>query len=99
MSNKSYKLNTTVIPNNDKKEDHNTGVSFGIKKFVMKNLIQNLKNGALSGNLIKSIKKYFIKNLIKILKNGALSKNLIKSIKKFFIKNLIKNLKKAPYHV
>ena len=87
------------MPNNDKKVDHNTSVGDGIKKFFMKNLIKNLKNGALSRNLIKSIKKYFIKNLIKILKNGALSKNLIKSIKKYFIKTLIKNLKKAPYHV
>ena len=46
-----------------KKEDHNTGVSDGIKKFLMGNLIKNLKNGALLRNLIKSIKKYFIKSL------------------------------------
>ena len=39
-----------------------------LKYFLMKNLIKNLKNGALSRNLIKSIKKYFIKNLIKNLK-------------------------------
>ena len=45
-----------------KKEDHNTGVSDGIKKFLMDNLIKNVKNGALSRNLIKSIKKHFIKN-------------------------------------
>ena len=38
------------------------------KSFLMENLIKNLKNSALSRNLIKSIKKYFIKNLIKILK-------------------------------
>ena len=56
------------MPNNDKKEDHNTGVSNGIKKFLMENLIKNPKNSALSKNLIKSIKKYFIKNLIKNLK-------------------------------
>ena len=29
-----------------KKEDHNTGVSDGIKKFLMDNLIKNLKIGA-----------------------------------------------------
>ena len=56
------------MPNNDKKEDHNTGVSNGIKKFLMEKLIKNPKNSALSKNLIKSIKKYFIKNLIKNLK-------------------------------
>ena len=50
------------------KKDHNTGVSNGIKKFLIEILIKNLKNGALSRNLIKSIKKYFIKNLIKNLK-------------------------------
>ena len=71
-----------------KKEDHSTGVSDGIKKFLMKNLIKSLKNSALSKNLIiKSIKKYFIKNHIKNPKNGGLSRNLIKSIKKYFIKN------------
>ena len=55
-------------------DDHNTGASDGIKKFLMgnfiknlKNLIKNLKNSALSTNLINSIKKYFIKNLITIL--------------------------------
>ena len=55
-----------------KKEDHNTGVSDGIKKFLMDNLIKNVKNGALSRNLIKSIKKHFIKNkyFIKKLKNA-----------------------------
>ena len=45
------------MPNDDKKEDHNTGASDGIKKFLMKNLIKNYKNGALSRNLIKSHKK------------------------------------------
>ena len=45
------------MPNNDKKVDHNTSVGDGIKKFFMKNLIKNLKNGALSRNLIKSHKK------------------------------------------
>ena len=57
------------MPNDDKKGAHSAGVSDGIKKFLMKNLIKNLKNSALSKNLIiKSIKKYFIKNLIKNLK-------------------------------
>ena len=46
-----------------RKEDHNTSVSNGINKFLMKNLIKNLKNDALSRHLIKSIKKCFIKNL------------------------------------
>ena len=32
--------------NDNKKEDHNTGVSDGIKKFLMDNLIKNLKIGA-----------------------------------------------------
>ena len=82
-----------------KKEDHNAGVSDGIKTFLLKNLIKNPKNGVLSRNLNKSHKKYFIKNLIKTLKNGALSRNITKSIKKYFIKNLIKNLEKVPYHV
>ena len=49
--------NTTIMPNDDKKEDHNTGASDGIKKFLMKNLTKNYKNGALSRNLIKSHKK------------------------------------------
>ena len=31
-----------------KKGDHSAGVSDGIKKFLMKNLIKNLKNSALS---------------------------------------------------
>ena len=31
------------MPNNDKKEDHNTDVSDGIKKFSMENLIKNFK--------------------------------------------------------
>ena len=48
-----------------KKEDHNTGVSDGIKNILMKKLIKNLKSGALSRYLINSIQKYFIKNLIK----------------------------------
>ena len=54
-----------------KREDHNTDVSNGVEKFLIKNLIKNFKNGGLSRYLIKSIKKYFIKNLIKNLKNGA----------------------------
>ena len=29
------------MPDDDKKEDHNTGVSYGIKKFWMKNLMKN----------------------------------------------------------
>ena len=60
-----------------KKEDHNTGVRDCSKKFLMDNLIKNLKNGALSRNLIKSIKKYFIKNL-KIDALSRLKKHLIK---------------------
>ena len=82
-----------------KKEDHNIGVSDDIKRFLMENLIKNLKNSVLSKNLIKSVKKYPIKSLIKNSKNGALSRNLIKSMKMYFIKNLIKNLKKVPDHV
>ena len=78
-----------------KEEDHNTGVSDGIKKFFMKDFIENLKNSALSKNLIKSIKKYFIRSLIKNLKNGALSRDLIKCIKKYLIKNLSRILKKC----
>ena len=62
-----------------------------IKNFK-KYLIKNLKNSALSKNLIKSIKKYFIKSLIKTPKNGALSRNLFKSIKKYSIINLIQTL-------
>ena len=50
----------------------------------MENLIKNLKNSALSRNLIKSIKKYFIKNLIKNLKNSALS-----YLKKYLIKKIL----------
>ena len=45
------------MPNDDKKGDYNRGVSAGIKKFLMENLIKNPKNGALSSNLIKSNKK------------------------------------------
>ena len=82
-----------------KKEGHNAGVSNGVEKFLMENLIKDFKNGTLSRYLIKSIKKYFLKNLINNPKSGALSRNLINSRKKYFIKNLIKNLKKMPYHV
>ena len=31
--NKSYKLNTTIMPNNNEKRDYNTGFSGGTKKF------------------------------------------------------------------
>ena len=53
------------MPNNDKKEDHNTGVSNRVEKFLIENLIKikNFENGALWKNLIKSIKKCFIKKL------------------------------------
>ena len=44
---------------------------------VMKNLIKNFKNGALSRYLIKSIKKYFIKNLIKNFKKAPYQKNTL----------------------
>ena len=81
------------MPNNDKKVDHNTSVGDGIKKFFMKNLIKNLKNGALSRNLIKSIKKYFIKNLIKNLKKAPYHVQSSTLSKKHFIKEL-----KPPYH-
>ena len=30
-----------------KKEDHNTGVTNGVEKFLIKNLIKNIKKGAL----------------------------------------------------
>ena len=39
-----------------KKEDHNTGFSNGVEKFLIKNLIKNFEKGALSKYLIKSIK-------------------------------------------
>ena len=65
MSNKSYKLNTAIMRNDDKKGRPKTGLSNGIKTFLIENLIKNLKNGILSRNLIKSIKKYYIKNHIK----------------------------------
>ena len=81
------------MPNNDKKVDHNTSVGDGIKKFFMKNLIKNLKNGALSRNLIKSIKKYFIKNLIKNLKKAPYHVQSSTLSKRHFIKEL-----KPPYH-
>ena len=32
-NNKSYKLNTTIMPTNNEKRDHNTGVSNGTKRF------------------------------------------------------------------
>ena len=57
MSNKSYKLSTTIITSDDKKENHNTGVRDGIKKTFNGKLFKNLINGTLSRNLIKSIKK------------------------------------------
>ena len=46
-----------------KKEDHNTGVSNDVEKLLMKNLIKNLKNDALSRYLIKNIEKYLSKVL------------------------------------
>ena len=39
-----------MLNDNKKKEDHNTGVSDGIKKFLMKNLIKNLKMVPYEGN-------------------------------------------------
>ena len=57
MYNKSYKLSTTIITSDDKKENHNTGVRDGIKKTFNGKLFKNLINGTLSRNLIKSIKK------------------------------------------
>ena len=48
MSNKSYKLNTAIMRNDDKKGRPKTGVSNGIKTFLIENLIKNLKNGILS---------------------------------------------------
>ena len=56
------------MPNNDKKKTITQVLVMVLKSFLMKNLIKNLKDGALSRYLIKSIKKYFIKNLIKNLK-------------------------------
>ena len=41
--NKIFKLALMMI----KKEDHNTGVSNGVKKVLIKNIIKNLKNGTL----------------------------------------------------
>ena len=35
-------LNTAIMLNDNEKEDHNTDVSDGIKKFFMVNLIKNL---------------------------------------------------------
>ena len=53
-----------------KKEDHNTGVSNGVEKFLIEYFIKNFKEGALSRYPTKSIKKYFIKNFIKNLKTN-----------------------------
>ena len=61
-----------------KKEDNNTGVSDGIKKFLVDNLIKNIKR-CLTKYLIKIIKKYFIKKL-KIDTLSCLNKQLIKKI-------------------
>ena len=81
------------------------------KKLLMDNLIKNLKNDALSRNLIKSIKSYFTKNL-KIDASSCLKSTLskkkkldqeakkrltIKLKKNTLLKKLIKNLKKVPY--
>ena len=33
LGSKSYKLNTTILPDDNEKRDYNTGVSDGIKKF------------------------------------------------------------------
>ena len=49
--------------NDDKSEDHNTGVSDGIKKFLIVNLIKNLKIDALLCLKKHLIKKYFLKKL------------------------------------
>ena len=60
------------MPNDDKKEGQNTGVSDCIKKIFNENSYQEF------------LKKYLIKNLkflIKNPKNGALSRNLIKNLK------------------
>ena len=35
------------MPNDDKKDDHITGVSDGIKKFLIENLIKNFKKSTL----------------------------------------------------
>ena len=46
-----------------KKEDHNTGVSNGVEKVLIKNLIKNFKKGALSKYLIKSKKSTLSRSL------------------------------------
>ena len=35
------------MPNDDKKDNHTTGVSDGIKNFLMENLIKNFKKSTL----------------------------------------------------
>ena len=65
------------MPNNDKKKTITQVLVMVLKSFLMKNLIKNLKDGALSRYLIKSIKKYFIKNLIKNFKKAPYQKNTL----------------------
>ena len=49
--------------NDDKSENHNTGVSDAIKKFLIVNLIKNLNIDALLCLKKHLIKKYFLKKL------------------------------------
>ena len=63
------------MPNDDKKEDHNTGVSDDIKNVFSRKLSQKYFKKCLIKNL---------KNLVKNLKNGALS-----CLKKYFIKKIL----------
>ena len=61
------------------KKGHNTVVSDGIKKFLMENLIKNLKSGALSRHLIKSIKilSRTLKKRLIMSKNAPYQKNTL----------------------
>ena len=60
----------------------------------MENFIKNLKNGALSKNLIKSMKSTLSKTLSRILKKRLIMFKKVPYQKK---KNFIKKLK-MPYH-
>ena len=82
-NNKSYKLNTAKMTNNNEKRDHNTGVSDGTKKLLKNSLMTVLWSKRSKKYLIKNLKNALIKDLFKDLK-----KCLNKRPKKYLIKDL-----------
>ena len=72
--NKSYKLNTTIMPNNNEKRDYNTGFSGGTKKFWKFLLMVVLWSRRSKKCLIKNLKKVPYQGSKKCLKKKKITK-------------------------